>query len=268
MSSRTLRGISAIASLAAACILTLSVLFAPAAQAGTAQGHRAPTPAGFDRYLVFMAEGIFDNLFGDAEFFHRQIMGRTTEQIAEQKAMAIAFFKERFGVDFSASDQASNVTLMLFTLTPDLDYRAYTASGERVPAEGWEIRDGGWIGLVGPGGTTFHGVWGGSVGKTVPEGTLILFGDYNVRRLTPSDLNSRGEARLPDASPILIHYQSRDPMIPDEDGRSFLVCDLHSAEFGDGIALGIIWNVQTPDGRTRQLARNVLTFPPFKRLGP
>ncbi|WP_447972052.1 hypothetical protein [Nitrospira sp. Kam-Ns4a] len=215
MSRRTLRGTSAIVSLAAAWVLTLSVWFTQAAQAGTAQGHRAPTPAGFDRYLVFMAEGVFDNLFGDAAFFHRQIMGRTTEQIAEQKAMAIAFFKERFGVDFSASDEASNVALKLFTLTPDLDYRAYTASGESVPAQGWEIRDGGWIGIVGPGGTTFHGVWGGAAGKTVPEGTLILFGDYNVRRLTPSDLDGRGEARSPDAPPILIHYQSREPMIPD-----------------------------------------------------
>jgi hypothetical protein len=214
-----------------------------------------PPPLDFDRYLVFMANGVFspEEMMRDGATFQHGVMGRSPEEVAANKAEAVAFFAERFGVDFSTSDHVQGINLFGFELTPDANYRAYTISGETLPSDGWVVRDGGWAGLVGPEGITFHGTWGGAEGRDVPPGTIIVFGEYNIRVERPGN--------APDRHPIVVPYRSGEPMITDAQGRALIVCDLVSPEFGEGRALGYFAVEPVGDGLVQATVRNVLTFP-------
>ena len=132
-----------------------------------------PVPIGLKKYMVFMADGTVDSLAGlagDGEAFHREVMGRTPAEVDANKREAADFFRQRFGVDFSTGDIAVGVMLLPFALPSKINLRAYTISGESIPATGWEVRDGGWAALVGPGGATLYGACGaGSPGRGCPR---------------------------------------------------------------------------------------------------
>ncbi|HSM54808.1 MAG TPA: hypothetical protein VK879_01535 [Candidatus Sulfomarinibacteraceae bacterium] len=55
-----------------------------------------------------------------------------------------------------------------FGQDPRTEYRAYKITGYRVPAEGWLVRDGGFIVNI-PAGTTLHGEYRGEDGITLPS---------------------------------------------------------------------------------------------------
>ena len=57
-------------------------------------------------------------------------------------------------------------TLRPFANADRMNYRAYTVSGEAVPAMGWRVRDGGFMDVVGPDGATIRGDWGGPDGRS------------------------------------------------------------------------------------------------------
>jgi hypothetical protein len=215
-----------------------------------------PAPLGKTKYIVFMADGILPvsqavEPLSDA--FLRDVMKETPEETAAYKARAIAFFEERFGLDFSSGDSAQGVTLVHIIASPKLNYRAYTVSGESVPATGWKVRDTAWYAVVGAGGTTLRGTWGGSVGKVVPEGASIPFGDYRI------------EVEAPDGSPgkpIDMHFQGNAPIPPLAPGTNpVFSCELFSPEFGHGEAFGVTDIRPRPDGQVHFRVRNVLTFP-------
>jgi hypothetical protein len=221
----------------------------------------SPTPDGFDKFLVYMAAGVYDPDEPNPltpEVFQREIMGRSDEEIAQDRAAAIAFFNERFGLNLTdpgglfTSFTVNGVRFASGTFDPRNEYRAYVVSEERVPSSGWVVRDGGWsASVVDPEGITLGGEF---AGVHVPQGTAFAFGDYNILRTLPSGK---------EIEPILIHYESGGPIIPNADkaGGFMFRCDLISEEFGHGLAQGIVAGVTLPDGSFQQNVRNVLTFP-------
>ena len=224
------------------------------AAATEAVGAVTPVPIGHKKYMVFMADGHLDSLAamaGDGESFHRDVMRRTPAEIDANKREAADFFRQRFGLDFSAGDVTDGVMLLPFAMPPKINYRAYTISGESVPATGWEVRDGGWAALVGPGGATLYGGWGGTAGTWVPEGTAMPFGEYSI------------DVEAPDGTrrdPIVLRYQGFTPVAPMVGSTPMFNCELTSAEFGRGQALGVFDVRVRGDGTVHMLVRNVLTF--------
>ncbi len=237
---------------ASALLVTMEADNTAVAQ-GRARGGGSPTPAGYNKYLVFMANGVLPEeevlIFGDAalELFHVGVMGRSEDEIAANGAEAAGFFGGRFGIDV-------NDPRVLFSpvyFNPANSYRAYTVSGEHVPSEGWVVHDGGWIVLtLAP--ITLGGEEG-VAGIEVPANTIFLHGDY---RIEPSR-RVRGHR----ARPITIHYEAGSPVLPPanaRDARSFQ-CLLSSDDYGSGLAQGIVGTVVV-EGIAQQNFRNVLTF--------
>lgn len=219
----------------------------------------APTPDGYTKYLVFMANGTmpasgFPFQVGEdaLENFHRSIMGRSDAEIQQNAVDAGNFFLERFGLDVWTVDPLDPAAPFVFFpifFDPQINYRAYTISGESVPSEGWVVRDGGWA-LVTQSELTLGGEFAGEV---VPTGTLMLFGDYNIKRTKPGKWNQ--------PKPIIIHYQAGSPAYPPASASDQLSfnCELSSEEFGEGRAQGIEAPVVI-NGELVENIRNILTF--------
>ena len=224
------------------------------AAAAEAVGAVTPAPIGLKKYMVFMADGVVDSLAGlagDGESFHRNVMGRTPAEIDDNKREAADFFRQRFGLDFSTGDVAGGVKLLPFAIPSKINLRAYTISGESIPATGWEVRDGGWAAMVGPGGATLYGAWGGVAGTWVPEGTSMPFGEYSI------DVEALDGSH---GDPIVLRYQGFTPVAPMVGSTPMFNCELNSAEFGRGQALGVFDVRVRGDGTVHMLVRNVLTF--------
>ena len=223
------------------------------------RGGTTPTPAGFTKFLVYMAEPFAGQETSggarEAENFQRDVMGRSTEEIEADKAAAQEFFLRRFGIDFTeteselfGTEEVDGATFQPFAVTDAFNYRAYVVSGERVPAEGWQVRDGGWMVALTED-QMVHGEYGGAEGKAASEGTVFVFGNYNIKVQKP-----RSNAPPHSDETIEIHYESGGPIIADSDGVTSFICDLTHPDWGAGQARGIV----TDNGEVR----NVLTFPP------
>lgn len=242
-------------------LLILSIFFLAAFMmiAWTEDVQSASTPDGFDKYLVYMAAGVYDPADPDfvppsGDFFQREIMGRTDEEIEEDKDNAIAFFAERFGID--VEDPASGVMFISFMLDPRNEYRAYTISRAGVPPSGYVVRDGGYmVSVMNPAGIDLGGEFAGT---HVPMGSIVVFGDYNIKRGKQKHGHRHGHGKNKN---IIIHYQSLLPILPPNDlGVMPFICEITS-EWGTGRAQGISASITLGDGRTHANIRNVLTFP-------
>lgn len=142
-----------------------------------------------------------------------------------------------------------------FGQDPRTDYRAYKITGYRVPANGWLVRDGGFI-LDLPAGTVLHGEYGGEAGITLPSDGFVVFGEYNI------DVTGPGIGNDPDN--IIIHYESQSPIVPSPDFGTAFLCRVTSDSFDDhggGLAQGVFRNHMTDDGRQVSNIRNIITFP-------
>lgn len=128
-----------------------------------------PAPEGFEKSLVYMMDGEYDpndtSGLPDGDTFLREIMGLTEEEIRAELGRAEAFFRDRFGLDFTDVEAVDGVKTIEgatldtrgFMLDPRNEYRAYVVSGESVPAEGWVVRDGGWMVNIQDDGATLLG---------------------------------------------------------------------------------------------------------------
>ncbi len=210
-------------------------------------GFALTAPEGFDKYLVYMAAGSYDPDIEPAEgnlgmWFHKEIMGRSDEEIARIREEADVYFYEQFGPGLPTS--------MPFGVDPREEYRAYVSSAEEVPSEGWVVRDGGFMVMIMED-TILHGEYGGEEGKPVPAGSMLVYGEYNIDR-SPSGKD-----------PLIIQYYSASPIImhPHESGFKF-DCIIVSEEFGVGRAQGLS-NPKTVDGMKQANIRTQLTFPAY-----
>jgi hypothetical protein len=167
-----------------------------AAQEGARSVH--PTPDGFVKYLAYLGESTLSpgdpSLLVDLEsvrFFQEVIMKRSPEEAAADQAAAEEFFLQRFSLNFigvpSDPDGVKTIqgaVFMGFFLAPEVNYRAYTVSGDFVPSSGWEVRDGGWLAMLTEDMILF-GEYGGPEGKLAPAGSMFVFGDYNIKVTRP-----------------------------------------------------------------------------------
>jgi hypothetical protein len=222
----------------------------PAAAAQSAP----PAPEGFDKMLVYMMDGIYDpsdtSGLPDGDTFFREIMGLTEEEISAELDRAEAFFRDRFGLDFTEVEavdgmktiEGATLDTRGFMVDPRREYRAYIISDVSVPAEGWVVRDGGWMVNIQEEGATLHGT-------EVPGGSFLVFGNYNL---------DTGD------EPIIIHYESGSPILPmGVDDIMAFSCDLSHEEWGEGRANGtVLAPEELSDGTVKESTRNVLTFPP------
>jgi hypothetical protein len=193
------------------------------------------SPDPFGKYLVFTAAGVYDESIPPAEgdlgeWFHFVVMGRSLATFEAEKAAADAYFSEKFGALYSPG------SLQTFVMDPRNEYRAYFISDEKAPSEGWIVRDGGFLAFL-------------------TNGGLGAYGDYNIEVVGP------GRSGL--QTPIIIHYETPEPLIPMPDGSLPLRLHLRSNsfdDFGGGLAQGIFAS-KTINGLTVANVRNILTFP-------
>ncbi|MBE9049168.1 hypothetical protein IQ243_01870 [Nostocales cyanobacterium LEGE 11386] len=237
----------------AATAATLKSFDAPAlAQNST----RAGLPNTYDGFLVGMGNGTFPRgelfIFGTPgiELFHKGVMMLTDAQVEAQRQEAMAFFTQKFRINLQ---NTADYLFTAFAVNPLLNYRVYVAAGEKVPNEGWIIRDGGWAVIVNnPNGITLDS------GSHVPFGSMFVFGDYNILT-TERERGSRVWGRGRQFREINISYRSFAPIIPTEDGSFYFRCDAFSVDFGPGQARGVSSPV-FQNGLERANIRNVMTF--------
>src|SRR5919106_5352140 len=196
-----------------------------------------PAPAPFGKYLVYTAANVYDPSVPPAEgnladWFHREVMGRDDAAIEAERSAADAYFAATFGSLYVPG------SLEAFGLDPRVGYTAYFISDEDVSPEGWVVRDGGFR-------------------ADLTDGTFVVYGDYNINALGPGRSGRTAE-------PIIIHYESVDPIHPHPDGSGYFRCRLSSSsfnDFGGGLAQGMFADQMLPDGRVVSNIRNILTFP-------
>jgi hypothetical protein len=184
-------------------------------------------------------------------------MHRSDAQIAQERRDALGWYEERLGVD-PATDNVSLRSESGTMFDPRNNYRAYVVGGEKVPASGWVVRDGGFGLVVAKGGAVFHGTYGGAAGIWVPDGTSVTFGNYNIQRTTG--------ASGAEKEPLILRYRSDFPIRPaDEDGVRTFRCQLIDPETGEhGIAQGVIAPPRDAgDGKIQVSIRDMLTFPGY-----
>ena len=233
-------------------LLTVVALFALGAMA-MSWPHNPP-PENFGFQLVYMADGIFDPSTGPSaaelsDWFHKDVMGRSDEEIEAERQKAHEHFEAQFGLDLELEE------VMAFDQDPRTQYRAYKITGYRVPEEGWLVREGGFMVNLAAG-TTLYGAFGGAEGVTLPGDGMIVYGEYNI------DVTAPGTGNDPDD--IIIHYQSESPIVPTGEFGTAFLCRVTSddfEDFGGGLAQGVFRNHVTEDGRQVANIRNVLTFP-------
>ena len=198
-----------------------ALLAAPGAIAAPRRRSATPTPEGFRKLLVYIAEGpasagsITDP---DAVVaFQRRVMGRNRAELAAYVEQAKRFFRRRFGLDFSGVDALTPVgpweidgaTLAGSVFDPGHGYTAHIVSEEWVGEEGWTVRDAS-FGVSITEDRMLNGTWGGAAGKPVRAGSFVVFGDYNIK----ADRPGRGRDGT-----IMIHFESGSPIVADVDGR-------------------------------------------------
>jgi hypothetical protein len=108
--------------------------------------------------------------------------------------------------------------------------------------EGWTVRDGGFR-------------------ADLLDGTFVVYGDYSIEVTRPGRGHGHGR-RAPE--PIIIHYESVDPIHNHPDGSGYFRCRLRSDsfdDFGGGLAQGMFADQTLSDGRVVSNIRNILTFP-------
>ncbi|KKH96895.1 hypothetical protein EO95_03875 [Methanosarcina sp. 1.H.T.1A.1] len=225
---------------------------------------------GFDKVVVFMAAGQYNASLPPAEgdlavWYHKAIMGRNDTEIQAEKEAAMKYFEDEFGPGLPEP--------VAFGVDPRNEYRAYIISCENIPPEGWVVRDGGFI-VNFPKKTKLYGNWGGSEGKNVPAGSFIVYGDYNIKTTLSDECknycdeykNYCDECKNycdKKTSPLIIHYQSAEPIIPDTINNGITFRCTTIAPWGEGIAQGISYTQTLENGNVQANIRNVHTYPAF-----
>lgn len=234
---------------------------APAARSGGPQA----LPAGYERYLVLVANGSWNVLephpevpgchmmFCDGDYFQKQIMGRTDQQIAAQEAKAKAWFLQRFGIDVDDPANSGRILFRTWTADPRFNYRVYSLGGQQVPPEGYPVRDGGWaVFITDPAGYTLAGQ---TPGIHIPEGAFAFYGDYNILITNPAG-HPQDE--------LVLSYRADTFMTVNDFGDMAFSCQLSDDGFAagqtTGFAQGFAHLDLHADGWLNLNIRNVITF--------
>ncbi len=194
--------------------------------------------------------------------FFTDIMEYSQQQIEEVTEEAIAFFNERYGLDFSLSqpnefgfrvlENATFAPYGTFDLGFVVNFNTWIKNGNQ-HSQCYPIRDGGFLvtpipstGLQ----QTLHGTYGGVDGLPLGQGEAVIWGMYNI-------------LVSPRRPPIIIEYESNTPnRIEPVDGTLIFNLDLFNQELGTGRSLGAIRITPTDDpGMFQYTYRATITFP-------
>jgi hypothetical protein len=251
------RARSMVRALATAMVAAGCMVFSMGASAEGASQQVTPDADGYTKYLVFRGDGLWRSVDGSLMVggisqgngiaFQREIMKRSDAQIETHRQEAIAFMKQRYGLDVTVP--SNDFIFTDIQIDPQNRLRAYTVSGESAPAGGWEVRDGGWgLFVMNPNGVMLGGQF---AGVHLAGGSAIFYGDYNV-------LVERADGTTEE---IVIHYDSDLPFSFDPFGAGPIRCRLISEKYGVGFAGGMV-NPRFLDNNflMQQDIRNVLMF--------
>ncbi len=181
----------------------------------------------------------------------RNIMGESEDAIREEVSNAIKFFSNKLGIDVGSYERHDNMWVsgdhrfVSYYLTPNMKYRpVFTKERGSI---GGEVREGGFALIIGTAGMIVHGTYGGTEGKFVPVGHIMLFGYYNIK--------------FNDNTTRIFHYRSARPLISDLEHIFPIDNDVY--DFGMKI-----WGSATGTSKTsiketnyHLSVRNVITFP-------
>jgi hypothetical protein len=237
--------------------LAVAVLCLCLAECGGAN----PPGRGYEHSIVFFADGVFDlnepssdprfppvpgfPTFVDSTWWQKELMKQSDARIAAERAEAVAFFRERFGVDVEDPALAGRIAFRHLMVDPRTGYRVHTMSGHTVPPEGYEVLDGSWITFV-----------------TDPNG-LVLGGRFAGLKVPPGGMIALGTYYIAAPEPFAIRLKSDSPIMPNGVGLTPFVCHLEHPVHGPGIAEGVSMPVPRQDGLYQANIRNVLTFPAY-----
>ena len=248
--------------------VSLGALCATSASASVVQA-----PAGYDAYLTYIQNGVFDPAsphpvipgcgggICDGNYFHSAYMKRNPAQVAALETQAKAFFKRRFGIDVDNPANAGRVVLQRFTLDPRTSYRAYVISGVPVPPEGFAVNDGGFmLAVTDPNGYTLTS--GEFIGQKIPAGGFMILGEYQIEV-------KRGNRIV---ETIEISYRSGSFVSRDANGVGHFACEIKRGRLEvsgfanlsvprEGLAQGIIGeSAVLGGGKIKANVRTALTF--------
>ncbi len=176
-------------------ILSFVLLFttvSTSALAGNSRKFSPPIPDGFDQALLFIADGVIDTsisspapeftgcegLLCEGDLFQTEIMKRSPEEVIQFRYEAIEFFKARFGLDAEDPALVGRIVFRSFATNPQWGYRVQYFAGRRVDADGWKVRDGGYmIQVLDPNGIELGGEFNG---VTARQNSIVFYGNYNI----------------------------------------------------------------------------------------
>ena len=140
--------------------------------------------------------------------FLTEVMKYNYTKVRKERQNAISHFNKQFGLDFSSvAPNAKNIStipgavLEPFYISPGIKYRLI--SHNNCEANGC-VRQGGWIVLIVDQGTTLKGQFGGSDGKRVEAGNMLMFGYYNILSQPKTLVESCNKC-------MIIHFRSSVP---------------------------------------------------------
>lgn len=221
-------------------------------------------PAGLTGYYAATADEIFTlpptYQSPPGTDFDTNIMGRDAAGAAAQKALAVSYFQNRFGVDFSGSDLSpdGNVFLIHFASDSIWDLNIDAASDFRLEPNGGTLHLGSYMMLVVGASTTLHGTWGGVGGTVVPNGVIAEFGEYQLELPIPcSDSSTITQS-------LHMDFQSIEPTFIDADNEhpAQLEYEVSGPAFPTtGFADGTRIFIDLPNGDTHGIFTLIIRIP-------
>lgn len=190
--------------------------------------------------------------------YYREVLNYDDEQIESTVEAAIAFFNERFGLDFSQSEpneagirSYQNAILIPYRIPADIDVvfsaNRWLVNGVRGSNRCFYVLEGGFQ-VRFTGNQTVRGTYGGQDGRTLTPAADVV---YVLQRV---DVCRQ--------SPLILQCQSITPSFTDLDGVSALYGECSSQFLGRGLYQGGRAYLQTDDpGVIRTVIRSVYTFP-------
>ena len=191
--------------------------------------------------------------------FFKELMKYREEAILHTTEDAIAFFKEKYGIEFELSNGNQlneyfweNAKMSPFMI-PEENY-FYTTMNTWIRTGStrstcYTVRDGGFQ-VTFLGNQTLHGTYGGVDGKSADIGDRLLYGFYSID--------------MCEQSPVIIQYQSASPLRKEPiDGKYIMDHHLYNRVLGHGKSLGVLVSTPDPDnaGQFKAVIRNSFTFP-------
>ena len=249
-------------------------------------------PGDFDQAIVFTADGTLANsdpftlMMPDPDANGlRDALGWNNAQIGQFQQEAEAFFRDRFGLDFTNikadSDGIKMIpgkAMFLFTrFSQEMGYRAVYMNGK---ATNRSVDTMGYIIVIMGTDVKYHGEFGGPEGQPAFPGEILAFGVYHIQEDKSKHRHPHRHKDKPKHTHQHRHnnkhnhkhndgglggdfvfFQQDTPGRFSPEGLIGIFCDVFNSDWGSGKGEGTTATTPLPDGRAHVFIRNTLTFP-------